>query len=64
MAEEKETEGYKKFINGLVGIVILVLGITFILIGWSDVISFFRGIIGITLAIAGLVVLYLLGGKK
>lgn len=44
----------------LCGGVVLLLGITFILAWWQDVVSLFRGGIGIILALTGLMVLYMM----
>jgi hypothetical protein len=50
--------GYKKFIRFLIGVFVLLAGVTMILAWWPDVVSLFRGFLGIVLAIAGLLVLY------
>jgi hypothetical protein len=50
----------KKMNYAVVGIVLLVLGITLTLVNWSAVVIFFQGVIGIALAIAGLFVLYMM----
>jgi hypothetical protein len=42
----------------MVGMFVLVLGITLILVWWEDVVSLFKGAIGVILALAGLVTLY------
>ncbi|MFC1510244.1 hypothetical protein ACFL49_01105 [Candidatus Omnitrophota bacterium] len=60
---KKETSGYKTFFLGLVGSCILIIGTTFILTWWSDVVSLFKGAVGIILAIGGMGVLYFLSKK-
>lgn len=62
MAEKKES-GFKNFRTFVVGFFLLVLGITLILSYWSQVVIFFKGIIGFILAMAGLLVLYTLNKK-
>jgi hypothetical protein len=42
----------------IIGFSILVLGIVMILAWWPDVVSFFRGILGMLFAGSGLLVLY------
>jgi hypothetical protein len=56
MAEPKKE--YKTFIRFLVGVVVLLGGVTLILAWWPDVVSLFRGFLGIALALAGLLILY------
>ena len=56
MAEEKQ--GYKKFLKVLLGIAILIVGITLILAWWPQVVAFFQGFLGIAFAIGGMLVLY------
>jgi hypothetical protein len=41
------------------GFVFLILGITLVLVWWADVVSFFRGFIGVLIALGGLLVLYM-----
>lgn len=43
-----------------IGTVLLIGGITLVLIWWPDVVSLFRGFVGMALALAGLVVLYMI----
>ena len=62
MAEKKES-GFKKFQTFIVGFFLLVLGITLVLSCWSEVVIFFKGIVGFILAMAGLLVLYTLNKK-
>ncbi len=61
MSKENDKAGYKKFLMFLVGVFVLILGVTFVLVWWEDVAAVFRGFIGVILAIAGLVVLYMTG---
>jgi len=58
MTETSMKKEYKMFLMFLLGIFILVLGITFILVWWEDVMSLCRGIIGFVMAVGGLLVLY------
>jgi len=44
----------------LTGGAVLVLGITLILVWWPDVVSFFKGLIGMTLSVGGLLLLYMI----
>jgi hypothetical protein len=55
----KENNQYKQFITILLGVVLLVVGITLTLKWWADVVVLFRGVIGVALAFAGMLVLYL-----
>lgn len=48
----------KKNVLYLLGSFILILGITLILAWWPDVVGLFRGMIGMLLAVGGLVILY------
>lgn len=57
-------DGYKKFLIMLVGTFLLISGVTIILYWWLEVVILFRGLIGIILAIAGLVILYFLTTQK
>lgn len=57
-------DGYKKFIMMLGGTFLLILGVTLVLSWWDEVVIFFRAIIGMALAIAGLLMLYFLSVKK
>jgi len=43
----------------LIGSGILVVGITLVLIWWPEVVSLFKGFIGMALALGGLLVLYM-----
>lgn len=47
-----------KLVLYLLGSLVLVLGITLVLAWWRDVVVLFRGVAGIGLALAGLLVLY------
>jgi uncharacterized membrane protein len=61
---EDNNKSYKNFILGSVGSLLLVFGITLILIFWKDVISLFRGMLGIIMAVAGLAVIYFVQKKN
>lgn len=52
------TKKYKEFLLILLGVFVLILGMTLILVWWDDVVRLFRGFLGITFAIAGLLILY------
>ena len=54
---------FPKLILYLAGSVILVLGIALVLRFWADVVLVFRAVIGMVLALAGLLVLYSLNRK-
>jgi len=43
----------------LIGMGWLTLGITLVIVWWPDVVSFFRGFIGIAIALGGMLVLYM-----
>ncbi len=57
-------DGYKRFIAMLAGTFLLIAGATLILTWWLEVVILFRGMVGIVLAIAGLVILYFLTTAK
>ncbi|MDP8212269.1 MAG: hypothetical protein P9X22_03130 [Candidatus Zapsychrus exili] len=59
----QEKNGYKKFLMFLIGNLILIFGITLVLVWWKDVILLFKGSIGMILALAGLLMLYIMGQK-
>ena len=58
MSNDQFTKQYQNFLRGLLGCFILILGITLILKWWGDVVTIFKGLLGIGLALAGLLVLY------
>lgn len=47
----------QKIILWVLGLAICVLGISFVLIFWKDVVALFRGVVGGVLAIIGLVMM-------
>lgn len=49
-----------KFLLFLCGSIILVVGITLVLIWWKDVVSLFKGFIGMFMSVGGLVLLYMM----
>lgn len=59
MSSEKLNKISKKTIQFLIGGFILVLGITLILLWWPAVVGLFKGALGLGLALAGLVMLYM-----
>ena len=54
----------KKLTLFTVGIVILVVGVALILAWWPQVVGLFKGALGIVLALAGLVVLFIAKGNE
>jgi len=60
---EQNNSNYKNFLLGAIGGFLTVLGITLALVFWADVVSFFKGIVGMVFAIAGLGILYFLSKK-
>ena len=60
MNEKNDEKGYKRFVFSILGALMVVVGITLVLIFWSDVVSLFKGISGMIIAIAGLTMLYFL----
>jgi len=60
MVKKENNKTYKKFLLFVVGFFILILGVTLILVWWSDVASLFRGAVGMVLAMAGVLTLYAL----
>lgn len=48
----------KQAMMAAVGVFVLLLGISLVLTWWRDVVVLFRGVIGMILAVAGLLVLY------
>ena len=51
-------DSYKTFLKALLGVVILIVGITMILAWWPQVVALFQGFLGLAFAIAGMLVLY------
>lgn len=47
----------KKILLGLMGLVVLIAGLSLILRFWGEITMIFKGVIGILLAIAGLVMM-------
>ncbi|HBG62133.1 MAG: hypothetical protein A2Y03_08785 [Omnitrophica WOR_2 bacterium GWF2_38_59] len=60
---EKKDPDFKKFKTFIIGLFLLILGITLVLSCWSEVVIFFKGIMGMVFAMAGLLVLYTLNKK-
>lgn len=58
MTKEESKNSYKKFLFFLGGSIVLILGMTLILSWFDEVVIFFKGIIGVILALAGLFTLY------
>ena len=55
-----QKEKFKKSVLLVGGVVSLVLGIALILAWWPHVVSLFKGVIGIVLALAGMILLYIM----
>ena len=51
-------DSYKTFLKALLGVVILIVGVTMILAWWPQVVALFQGFLGLAFAIAGMLVLY------
>lgn len=43
----------------LIGSMVLIAGLTLILVWWQDVVVLFRGVIGMLVALGGLLLLYM-----
>ncbi|MBL8014529.1 MAG: hypothetical protein JNN05_11855 [Candidatus Omnitrophica bacterium] len=54
----------KNLLLTLFGIVFLLLGVTLVLREWDSLIIVFKGVVGGTLAVAGLFMLFLASGKS
>ena len=54
----------KNSLSVIIGVVILVTGVTLVLAWWPDVVVIFKGVTGTALAIVGLIILYLTGARK
>ena len=59
MTKKTAEKSLKKFLLLALGGVVLVFGITLILKEWDQVVVVFRGVIGMALALAGLLILML-----
>lgn len=60
MTTKSEKKISKRIISLVVGSALLIIGITLVLTQWDYVVTFFKGVIGMVLAIAGLLVLMLI----
>ncbi len=60
MTVKESTPFSKKFGYSLLGGSVLVVGITLILTQWDFVVSFFRGVVGMALALTGLLILLMI----
>ena len=58
-----EQNSYKNFLINLLGAFILVFGMTLVLVWWESVVDLFKGGVGMLLAVAGLLVLYVRNNK-
>lgn len=62
MAFDKKILG-KKPVLFLGGMFLVILGITLVLVWWKDVVGVFRGCVGISLALGGMLILSQAGAK-
>ena len=60
---QKNDSSYKKFILLLVGAFVLILGVTLNLVWWHEFVMIGKGVSGIVLSLAGLLVMYSVGKK-
>ncbi len=60
MPASKNKKRSNNYVLVVLGVGMLVAGIVMVLTWWPDVIRLFRGFIGMAMAVAGLVVLYLI----
>ena len=58
MSIDKEIKSSKPLLF-ICGSVVLVVGITLVLVWWHDVVVLFKGVIGMALALGGLLLLYM-----
>lgn len=54
----------KNILLACIGIVLLLVGVVLVLREWANLIIVFKGVIGGTLAVAGLFMLFLVSGKS
>ena len=54
----------KNVVLGLGGVICLLTGITLVLREWASLVIVFKGIVGGTLAVVGLFMLFLVSGKS
>jgi uncharacterized membrane protein len=64
MKQNKQSPSYKKFLMYLSAVFSMLLGITLVLVWWPDVVSLFRGFVGMAFALAGLLILYILNNQQ
>ena len=57
-------KNYKRILQFLIGMFLLILGVKFILFWWEDLLIVLRGVVGIILALTGLIILYVLNQTK
>jgi len=50
---------FKQIFIAITGVCALILGIALILLWWPQVVDLFKGVIGMILALVGLVILYM-----
>ena len=50
----------KKITLFIIGFAVLISGITLVLMWWKDVVILFHGAIGMILALAGMIILYMM----
>ena len=61
---ERRVKQMKTTLQITIGIVMLLTGISLVLAWWPSVVVIFKGVFGGTLAIVGLIILYLAGANK
>ena len=54
----------KTILQIIIGMTLLITGISLILVWWPEIIIVFKGVAGATLAVVGLIILYMAGSKK
>lgn len=55
---------FKNVLLGFLGIIFVLLGVTLVLREWANLIIVFKGVVGGTLAVVGLFMLFLVSGKS
>ncbi|MCB9756970.1 MAG: hypothetical protein H6753_00940 [Candidatus Omnitrophica bacterium] len=58
--QPKSSSTFGKILRFILGLSVMIAGITLVLLWWNDVMVVFRGFIGVLLALGGLLILYLL----
>ena len=58
MSKGKKKNAFQKAITFVAGGLLLIVGITLTLAWWQDVVILFKGCVGVTIALIGLLILY------